>query len=329
MKSILVTGGCGFIGSNFIHYIFGNTKYDGTVVCVDKLSYAGNLKNISEVVDNNNFYFYNIDVCNTFEILNIINTHAIDTIIHFAAETHVDRSIESADPFIQSNIVGTYSLLESIKLSKKEIRMHYISTDEVFGDLGPEGFFYETNQYKPRSPYSASKASGEMLVMAYYSTYGIPYTISNCCNNYGMRQYPEKLIPLMIRNMLAGKTLPIYGNGSNIREWIFVYDHCEALWGILNHGRIGESYNIGGTDELDNLSLVKLLCSVVSNVTGNPVENYLNLITFVDDRKGHDRRYALNCDKILSELGWKASTPLIDGLEKTVRWELCLVRKER
>lgn len=327
MKSILVTGGCGFIGTNFIRFLFDLPDKDFVVVNVDKLTYAANPENLEDIQNQfpNRYFFEKVDICDQIKILEIIEKYEVDTIVHFAAESHVDRSIVGPSDFIQTNVFGTFSLLEAIRKKFEagiEIRFHHISTDEVYGSLGPIGYFTETTPYQPRSPYSASKAASDHLVRAYHNTYGLPVTISICSNNYGPYQFPEKLIPLMIINMLEGKPLPIYGDGKNVRDWLFVYDHCTAVWAILTKGKIGETYNIGGENEWENIRLIEYLCEVVASKTGENSSKYKKLINFVKDRPGHDRRYAINCDKIKNELGWSQSVDFETGLDLTVSWYL-------
>lgn len=327
MKSILVTGGCGFIGTNFIRYLFELENKEFLVVNVDKLTYAANPENLFDIEQKfpNRYFFERVDICDFNSIRNILEKYEIDTIVHFAAESHVDRSIVGPADFIQTNIVGTFTLLEAVREkfdNGKVIRFHHISTDEVYGTLGTEGYFYESTAYQPRSPYSASKAASDHLVRSYYTTYGIPITISICSNNYGPYQFPEKLIPLMIINMIEGKDLPIYGDGKNVRDWLYVLDHCRAIWLILNNGRIGETYNIGGENEWENIRLVEYLCEIVAKKTNVPSDKYKKLIKFVKDRPGHDRRYSIKCDKIKNELGWQPTVDFESGLELTVDWYL-------
>ena len=328
LENILVTGGAGFIGSNFIHYIFKETKFDGKIINVDKLTYAGNLENLVEI-DNKyggeRYFFERADICYFEEIKRIFEKYDIDTVVNFAAESHVDRSIFGPKDFVQTNIMGTFNLLEIAReVWKKEdysqLLFHHISTDEVYGSVEEGGCFYEDTAYKPNSPYSASKASSDHLIRAYNKTYGLPATISNCSNNYGPYQFPEKLIPLMILNILEEKDLPIYGDGKNIRDWLYVEDHCSAIWGILNKGRIGETYNIGGENEWENIKLVNYLCEKIGRLQGKDKDYYKRLITFVKDRPGHDRRYAINCDKIKKELDWSRQFDFEEGLDVTIKW---------
>ncbi len=326
LKNILVTGGCGFIGSNFIRYMFEQKEFKGKVINVDKLTYAGNPLNLSEISSkygDERYFFYKTDICDDIAIESIWDNHDIDTVVHFAAESHVDRSIHGPKEFIKTNITGTFNLLETAREKwngKNGVLFHHISTDEVFGSLGDTGYFYEDTAYDPRSPYSASKASSDHIVRAYFHTYGLPITLSNCTNNYGPYHFPEKLIPLMISNMLESKNLPVYGDGKNIRDWLFVTDHCDAIWRILQSGKTGESYNVGGENEWENIKLVNVLCEKVAVYKGLDKDAFKGLITFVKDRPGHDRRYAINCDKIKKELGWKQSVTFEEGLNETVKW---------
>ncbi len=327
MEKILVAGGCGFIGTNFIRCLFENNKNNFIVVNVDKLTYAANPENLIDIQEKfpNRYFFEKADICDIDRIENIIKKFDIDTIINFAAESHVDRSIIGPQDFIQTNIIGTFQLLEVVRKLQskgKEIRFHQVSTDEVYGSADGIEHFLETSSYNPRSPYSASKASADLLVKAYVNTYKIPATISLCSNNYGPYQFPEKLIPLMIINMLEGKELPVYGDGLHIRDWLYVIDHCSALLLILNYGKIGESYNIGGDNQWENLKLVQFLATILAERTGTKVEDYTKLIRFVKDRPGHDRKYAINCNKIKKELGWKQSVDFKQGLSITVDWYL-------
>lgn len=348
MKNILVTGGCGFIGSNFIRFLFGGgnegpaigdngnggRRFAGRVVNLDKLSYAGNPLNLADIGESfgggaGRYVFIRGDIRDAALVDSIFSDYEIDTLVHFAAESHVDRSIHGPADFINTNIMGTFTLLEAARkfwprdaASAEQYLFHHVSTDEVYGSLGAEGCFYETTPYDPRSPYSASKASSDHLVMSYYHTYGLPVTMSNCSNNYGPYQFPEKLIPLMIFNMLDEKPLPVYGDGKNIRDWLHVEDHNSAVRDIVHSGRRGECYNIGGENEWENIKLVNVLCEKMAAVTGREKDYYKKLITFVSDRPGHDRRYAINCDKLKKELGWTRRYTFEKGLEQTVRWYL-------
>lgn len=328
LENILVTGGAGFIGSNFIHYVFKNTPFCGKIINGDKLTYAGNLENLVKI-DNDyggrRYFFEKVDICDFDEIKKIFEKYNIDTIVNFAAESHVDRSIFGPKDFMQTNIMGTFNLLEVARECWKnkergEILFHHISTDEVYGSIEEGGFFYEDTAYKPNSPYSASKASSDHLVRAYNQTYDLPVTISNCSNNYGPYQFPEKLIPLMILNILEEKSLPVYGDGRNVRDWLYVEDHCSAVWEIISKGRDGETYNIGGENEWENIRVVNFLCEKIAKIKGKNGDYYKRLITFVKDRPGHDRRYAINCDKIKKELGWHSRFDFEEGLDLTIRW---------
>lgn len=325
-QTILITGGCGFIGTNFIRYLFTQNDFTGKIINLDALTYAGNPNNLLDIEKtfSDRYQFIHGDICNYTLIQELFAKYSIDGIVHFAAESHVDRSIVGPRAFIETNILGTFNLLEVARAhwkDRKDVFFHHISTDEVFGSLGQKGYFYETTPYDPRSPYSASKASSDHLVSAYFHTYQLPVTISNCSNNYGPYQFPEKLIPLMICNMLVGKELPIYGDGLNSRDWLYVTDHCSGIWSIIKNGRVGETYNIGGENEWTNKKLLIKLCEIMNEI--RPVSgSYKELITYVKDRPGHDRRYAINCDKIKQELGWSQSCNFEIGLHLTVEWYL-------
>lgn len=326
LNNIMVTGGAGFIGSNFIHYIFKQDEFKGNILNVDKLTYAGNVENLTSVQEkygDDRYFFHREDICDYEKMKELIDFYKIDTVVNFAAESHVDRSISGPGEFIETNINGTFSLLEAARGAwheRNDVLFHHVSTDEVYGSLGDTGYFHETTPYDPRSPYSASKAASDHLVHAYFHTYNLPVTVSNCSNNYGPYQFPEKLIPLMIMNIMDNKSLPVYGDGKNIRDWLYVEDHNSAVWLIMKQGKSGETYNIGGENEWENIMLVETLCEVCAMAESKDSEYYKNLITFVKDRPGHDRRYAINCDKIKTELGWKQSVDFTLGLEKTVRW---------
>lgn len=325
MKGLLVTGGAGFIGSNFIRYLLEESDFAGKVVNVDKLTYAGNLENLAGIETKfpERYCFVRADIADSEAVEAAILHHEVDTICHLAAESHVDRSIVAPDDFIQSNIVGTFRLLELARKHRERIRrFHHVSTDEVFGSLGPTGAFREDTPYAPNSPYSASKAASDHLARAYHQTYGLPITVSNCSNNYGPYQFPEKLIPLLIANALDGKPLPIYGDGLNVRDWLFVRDHARALWTILKKGRIGETYNIGGRSEKTNLQVLDSLCEVLERRAPRKDFSYRDLKTFVPDRLGHDRRYAMDCLKLELELDWHPEESFESGLDKTVQWYL-------
>lgn len=326
-KNMLVTGGAGFIGANFIHYI-NKTQPEIKIVNLDKLTYAGSLENLENLAKPEQHQFIKGDICNVKLITEILTKHNIDTIVHFAAESHVDRSISGPAAFIQSNLIGTFSLLEAARMhwlnndnrDQQSCRFHHISTDEVFGSLNAsDPLFTETTAYQPRSPYSASKAGSDHLVDAYYHTYGLPITLSNCSNNYGPRQHSEKLIPTIINACLAEKAIPIYGNGSNIRDWLYVEDHCKGIWLIIENGAVGEHYNIGGDNEWDNLALAKKICQLMDTIKPGS-KPYETLIEFVEDRAGHDFRYAIDASKMMRELNWKATTNLSSGLENTIRF---------
>ena len=329
---ILVTGGAGFIGSAVIRHIIYDTEY--RVLNVDKLTYAGNLESLAEISDNTRYQFSKTDICDQSEIAELLHRFQPDIIMHLAAESHVDRSITGSSDFIQTNIIGTYSLLEAArhyyqKLSddkRRSFRFHHISTDEVYGDLeGTDDLFTETTSYAPSSPYSASKASSDHLVRAWHRTYGLPIVITNCSNNYGPYHFPEKLIPLIILNALEGKPLPIYGNGQQIRDWLYVEDHARALLIVATQAKVGETYNIGGHNEHTNIDVVHSICSLLEELVPNKPEgisNYTDLITFVKDRPGHDLRYAIDATKIQEELKWSPHESFETGLRKTVQWYL-------
>jgi dTDP-glucose 4,6-dehydratase len=323
--NLLVTGGCGFIGTNFIRYLLNEPDFTGRIINADQLTYAGNPENLTDIEQTfpNRYTFVQADICDKEKMAGIFDDHDIDTVCHFAAESHVDRSIVSPDDFIKTNIMGTFNLLEIARNRKNRLsRFHHISTDEVYGSLGKDGYFLETTPYQPSSPYSASKASSDHLVRAYHTTYNLPVTLSNCSNNYGPYQFPEKLIPLMILNAREGKALPVYGDGKNVRDWLYVDDHCSAIWEIIKHGREGETYNIGGDCELENIKLVEMICDAIDNKTDNSDWNCRELITFVKDRPGHDQRYAIDATKIKTELGWEPKTPIETGILSTINWYL-------
>jgi len=328
LENILVTGGAGFIGSNFIHYIFNKSAFNGKVINVDKLTYAGNLENLKEIdskLKGERYFFEKANICNLERMKSIFSEYDIDTVVNFAAESHVDRSIYGPKDFIQTNIVGTFNLLEITRerwkgREKEGVLFHYISTDEVYGSIEESQYFYENARYQPNNLYAASKASAEHLTRAYHHTYELPITISNSSNNYGPHQFPEKLIPVMINNILEEKPLPVYGAGKNIRDWVFVEDHCSAIWEILNGGKTGETYNIGGENEWENIRLVDFLCEKIAKIKGKDKDYYKRLITFVKDRLGHDLRYAVNCDKIKRELSWRRKYGFEKGLDMTIKW---------
>lgn len=332
MKKILVTGGAGFIGSAVIRHIIHNTP--DAVVNVDKLTYAGNLESLESVAGHPRYAFEQVDICNRIELDRVFAQHQPDAVMHLAAESHVDRSIDGPAAFIETNIVGTYTLLEAARAywhtmpseRKAAFRFHHISTDEVYGDLhGTDDLFTETTPYAPSSPYSASKASSDHLVRAWLRTYGLPTIVTNCSNNYGPFHFPEKLIPLMILNALDGKPLPVYGNGLQIRDWLFVEDHARALYQVVTEGQVGETYNIGGHNEKANIEVVKTICALLEELVPNKpagVAKYEDLITYVQDRPGHDVRYAIDAAKIGCELGWKPQETFESGIRKTVIWYL-------
>ncbi|WP_045595725.1 dTDP-glucose 4,6-dehydratase [Vibrio vulnificus] len=329
---VLITGGAGFIGSAVVRHIIENTS--DSVINLDKLTYAGNLESLASVDGHERYAFEQVDICNREELDRVFAEHKPDAVMHLAAESHVDRSIDGPAAFIETNIVGTYNLLEAAraywnKLSeeaKSAFRFHHISTDEVYGDLeGTDDLFTETTSYAPSSPYSASKASSDHLVRAWLRTYGLPTVVTNCSNNYGPYHFPEKLIPLMILNALDGKALPVYGNGMQIRDWLFVEDHARALYTVVTKGEVGETYNIGGHNEKANIKVVKTICSLLEElVPAKPegVELYEDLITYVTDRPGHDVRYAIDATKIATELGWTPEETFESGIRKTVEWYL-------
>ncbi len=313
--TVLVTGGAGFIGANFIFYMLREHP-DYRIVCIDKLTYAGNLSTLKPVESNGNFRFERLDICDRQGIYRLFQEEKPDIVVNFAAESHVDRSIDDPSVFLQTNIIGTSVLMDACREYGIK-RFHQVGTDEVYGDLPldrPDLFFTEQTPLRASSPYSSSKASADMIAMAYHRTYGLPVTISRCSNNYGPYQFPEKLIPLMIANALADKPLPVYGDGLNVRDWLYVEDHCRAIDLILHNGRPGEVYNVGGHNEMSNISIVRLILGEL----GKPE----SLITYVTDRKGHDRRYAIDPAKIHAELGWLPETKFADGIKKTVRWYL-------
>ena len=331
MRNVLVTGGAGFIGSNFIRYVL-QTQPDVFILNLDLLTYAGSPENLKGLPSPDRYEFAEGDICNQVLVEDLLRQKNIDTVVHFAAETHVDRSILGPAAFVQTNIIGTFSLLEAArkvwldenKAKANSVRFHHISTDEVFGSLTAEApAFTETTPYSPNSPYAASKASSDHLVRAYFHTYGLPVTLTNCSNNYGPYQFPEKLVPLMIMNALEGKLLPIYGDGKQIRDWLYVEDHCDAIWQVLEHGKIGESYNVGGNNQPTNLEIVDAICEILDELQPrSPFQPHADLKTPVADRPGHDRRYAMNINKIARELGWQPKHALQAGLLKTVRWYL-------
>ena len=326
MKNLLVTGGCGFIGTGFIRYLLSDSDYDGRIINVDKLTYAGNPDNLADIEKSNpeRYVFIKADICDPDVMTRAFKSYEIDAVCNFAAESHVDRSIVAPGAFIKTNIEGTFNLLEvSRQNSDRLVLFHHVSTDEVYGSLGPDGFFTEKTSYKPNSPYSASKAASDHLVRAYHKTYALPVTLSNCSNNYGPYQFPEKLIPMMILNALADKPLPVYGDGRNVRDWLFVKDHCRAVWEIMKGGTRGQTYNIGGRCELANIDTVTMVCDLLDEMVPKADRTSRRaLITFVKDRPGHDLRYAIDCSKLENELGWTPQESFETGLRKTIEWYL-------
>lgn len=333
MKSILVTGGAGFIGSNFVPYMVA--KYPQyKIINLDKLTYAGNLDNLKECEGADNYLFVKGDICDRALVEKLFDEHDVRGVVHFAAESHVDNSITGPQAFIETNVLGTFTLLDvarnywteaphQFKKGYEDCRFHHISTDEVYGALGETGYFTEKTPYDPSSPYSSSKASSDMIVRAYHRTYGMNVTVSNCSNNYGPKQHPEKLIPKIISNALSGKNIPIYGDGKNVRDWLYVLDHCKAIDLIYHNGKSGETYNIGGHNEKNNLEIVEAICGILDKE--RPQANgksYKELVVFVKDRPGHDRRYAIDASKLTNELGWKADENFASGIVKTVEWYL-------
>lgn len=322
---ILVTGGAGFIGSCFLQK-FVSAHPSFTFVTLDALTYAGSLANLKGVLNQLNHIFLEGDIRDSALVHRVFQENQPDVVVHFAAESHVDRSISGPKDFIETNVTGTFNLLEAARINwgdqKEDRRFHHISTDEVFGSLGETGFFTEATPYSPRSPYSASKASSDHLVNAYHHTYGLPVTITNCSNNYGPRQNPEKLIPLMTLNALAGRPLPVYGSGGNVRDWLHVADHCDAIWQVMTKGKVGETYVVGGRSEKTNLQVVAAILDAVADLAGKDRAGLENLISFVEDRLGHDWRYAIDAAKIESELGWKPAHTFESGIRETVAWYL-------
>lgn len=329
MKTIIVTGGAGFIGSALVRFLIKETDY--VVVNVDKLTYAGNLESLLDISNNSRYHFEQIDICDKVKIKNLFKNYKPNAIMHLAAESHVDRSIDEPSDFLSTNVIGTYTLLEEARsywnnlngANKNNFRFLHVSTDEVYGSLGPDGYFSESTAYKPNSPYSASKASSDHFVRAWYHTFGLPTVITNCSNNYGPYQFPEKLMPVVILNALNGKNIPVYGQGKNIRDWLFVEDHVKALLTVLEKGQLGETYVIGGHNEKNNLEVVETICQIMDEIIPNPkIKNYSDLITFVKDRPGHDMRYAIDPEKIQKKLGWFPQVTFKEGIYKTVKWYL-------
>ena len=333
MRTYLVTGGAGFIGSNFIHYMFNKYGDDIRIINVDKLTYAGNLENLKDIEDRKNYTFVRADITDAAAIEQIFTKNDIDVVVHFAAESHVDRSIRNPEVFVKTNVLGTLVMLNNAKASWEKAdgtypegkKFLHVSTDEVYGSLEEDGgYFYETTPYAPHSPYSASKASSDMLVKAYMDTYKFPANITNCSNNYGPYQFPEKLIPLIINNALNGKKLPVYGDGKNVRDWLYVMDHAKAIDMVINKGKLFETYNVGGHNEKQNIEIIKIIIETLREMLpdSDPRKAAIteDLITYVEDRKGHDRRYAIAPDKIKSEIGWEPETMFKDGIKLTIKW---------
>ncbi|MDR0589199.1 MAG: dTDP-glucose 4,6-dehydratase [Spirochaetaceae bacterium] len=334
LQNLLVTGGAGFIGGNFIRFLLEKAAgFSGRIVNLDAVTYAGNRESLGDLearFGGERYFFEYGDISDRPAVEGVFKKYRIDTVVHFAAESHVDRSILGPETFVETNVMGTFTLLDTARNywwkedgdPRQDVLFHHISTDEVYGSLGETGAFTETSAYDPRSPYSASKAAGDHLVLAYHHTYGLPVTLSNCSNNYGPYQFPEKFIPLSILNMLEGKPLPVYGDGRNIRDWLYVEDHVRAVWTILQKGRNGEKYNIGGESEWENISLLQVLIAITAKKGGLDPEKLRGAITYVTDRPGHDRRYAIDCSKIKRELGWTQEVGFEEGMEKTVDWYL-------
>jgi dTDP-glucose 4,6-dehydratase len=330
--NLLITGGAGFIGSNLLRHVIQRPEL-GKVVNLDCLTYAGHLENLAGLAQQPKYVFEQVDLRDKMAVLSVVQRHAITHVLHLAAESHVDRSITGPGDFVHTNVVGTFNLLEACRaawlapasghrLPASSFRFHHVSTDEVYGSLGPRGFFTETTAYAPNSPYSASKAASDLLVRAYHHTYGLPAVITNCSNNYGPYQFPEKLIPVVIQSALARQPVPVYGDGLNVRDWLYVRDHAEALWLVLTRGRNGETYNMGGHNEWANLRIVELICDLIDELAPQLGGHSRRLITFVPDRPGHDRRYAIDATKIKQELGWSPAHKFEQGIRETVRWYL-------
>jgi len=321
---LLITGGAGFIGSAVNRHIIANT--DWQVVNLDKLTYAGNLDSLVDVSNSDRYCFEQVDICNASEVQRVLNQHQPDALMHLAAESHVDRSIDGPGEFIQTNVIGTYTLLEATRQyladhPHPDFKFHHVSTDEVYGDLDETGYFTEETPYSPSSPYSASKASSDHLVRAWHRTFGLPTLITNCSNNYGPYHFPEKLIPLMILNALEGKPLPVYGDGKQVRDWLYVEDHARALCTVIANGKVGETYNIGGNNEKQNIEVVQTLCTILDELAPSAT-SYHDLITYVTDRPGHDLRYAIDATKIKNDLGWQPEETFESGIAKTIEWYL-------
>jgi dTDP-glucose 4,6-dehydratase len=315
---LLVTGGAGFIGSNFIRHVIDRSEVE-RLINLDCLTYAGHLENLAGIEKHPKYVFSRTDLRDKAAVVAVVRTQGITHIVHLAAESHVDRSISGPGDFIHTNVIGTFNLLEASSAVK---RFHHVSTDEVYGSLGPTGHFTEQSPYAPNSPYSASKAASDMLVRAYHHTYGLPAVITNCSNNYGPYQFPEKLIPVVIQSILQRQSIPVYGDGMNVRDWLYVRDHAEALWQVLIRGKDGETYNIGGNNEWPNIRIVELICDIIDELAPNLGGKSRKLITFVKDRPGHDRRYAIDAGKIANELGWKPAYTFERGIRETLRWYL-------
>ncbi len=332
-KTILVTGGAGFIGSNFIPYFFRQHLDEYAIVNLDKLTYAGDLDNLKEVSENQDYTFVEGDICDRNFVASLFEQYQFDGVIHFAAESHVDNSISGPEAFIKTNVNGTFVLLETarqqwmngpfqFKEGCESKRFHHISTDEVYGTLGATGLFTENTPYAPNSPYSASKAASDMIVRSYFHTYGMNVVTTNCSNNYGPKQHNEKLIPTIIRNAILGNPIPIYGDGKNVRDWLYVTDHCTGIDLVFHKGKAGETYNVGGRNERENLYIAQHICEVLDQLAPKPTGSYLAQIAFVKDRAGHDKRYAIDASKLENELGWKAAENFESGIQKTIKWYL-------
>ena len=321
--NLLITGGAGFIGSNVIHHVIDRPEI-AKLVNLDCLTYAGHLANLKDISGRKKYIFEKVDLRDKAETLRVVRQHEITHVMHLAAESHVDRSISGPGDFIHTNVIGTFNLLEACRAcwNGGTTRFHHVSTDEVFGSLGPSGFFTETTPYAPNSPYSASKAASDMLVRAYHHTYGLPTVITNCSNNYGPFQFPEKLIPVVIQSAIARKPIPVYGDGMNVRDWLYVRDHAAALWAVLTRGKTGETYNIGGRNEWPNIRIVETICDLIDEFKPSLGGQTRKLIAYVKDRPGHDRRYAIDADKIQRELDWTPAHKFEDGIRETVRWYL-------
>ncbi|MCR4923106.1 MAG: dTDP-glucose 4,6-dehydratase [Lachnospiraceae bacterium] len=333
MKTYLVTGGAGFIGSNFIHYMFEKYDNDIVIINIDSLTYAGNLENLKDIEKRDNYFFVKADICDKEAVKRVFTEHEIDRVVHFAAESHVDRSIKEPEVFVRTNVLGTAVMLNEAKAAwelpdgsyREGKKFLHVSTDEVFGSLEEDGgYFYETTPFSPHSPYSASKAGSDMLVKAYMDTYKFPANITNCSNNYGPYQFPEKLIPLIINNALSGKKLPVYGDGKNVRDWLYVRDHAKAIDMVIEKGRLFETYNVGGHNEKQNIEIVNIIIEALQEMLSDddPRKKLVSkdLITYVEDRKGHDRRYAIAPDKIKKEIGWEPETMFKEGIKLTIKW---------